>query len=94
MHAMTEVAYRNEATTGRSHPRRAGAGRFVTFLLLSLVGTPTTAHAYLDPGTAGIALQMILGGAAGVAVVVKLYWRSVVRWVKGKGPTASTRRDL
>lgn len=32
------------------------------------------AHAYLDPGTGGFILQMLLGGFAGALVVGKLYW--------------------
>ncbi|OHC74266.1 MAG: hypothetical protein A3H92_09310 [Rhodospirillales bacterium RIFCSPLOWO2_02_FULL_58_16] len=40
------------------------------------------AHAYLDPGTGSILLQMILGGAAGAAVVLKLYWRRIISFFK------------
>jgi hypothetical protein len=32
------------------------------------------AHAYLDPGTGSMILQVLLGGIAGLAIVVKLYW--------------------
>lgn len=35
------------------------------------------AHAYIDPGSGSILLQLILGGIAGVGVVVKLYWDRV-----------------
>lgn len=35
------------------------------------------AHAYIDPGSGSVLLQLILGGAAGVGVVVKLYWERV-----------------
>ena len=40
------------------------------FLLLTI----TDAHAYLDPGTGSMVLQVILGGVAAVAVIAKLYW--------------------
>ena len=41
-----------------------------------LVGASTSsAYAYLDPGTGSIILQVLLGGAAGVALVGKLYWQ-------------------
>jgi hypothetical protein len=33
--------------------------------------------AYLDPGTGSMLLQALLGGAAGVAVAVKLFGRRV-----------------
>ena len=35
------------------------------------------AHAYLDPGTGSIILQLLLGGFAGALVVGKLYWQRV-----------------
>ena len=31
--------------------------------------------AYLDPGSAGMVLQMIAGGLAALAVSIKLFWR-------------------
>ena len=33
-----------------------------------------SAHAYLDPGSGSMLLQLLLGGIAGLAVVFKLYW--------------------
>ena len=33
------------------------------------------AFAYVDPGSGSILLQLLLGGIAGVGVIVKLYWR-------------------
>jgi hypothetical protein len=33
-----------------------------------------SAHAYLDPGSGSMLLQLLLGGVAGLAVVFKLYW--------------------
>ena len=35
---------------------------------------PTWAHAYLDPATGSIILQMVMGGVAGAALLMKLYW--------------------
>ncbi len=40
-----------------------------------LVWSAPPAHAYLDPGTGSMVLQALLGGAAGVAIAGKLYWR-------------------
>jgi hypothetical protein len=40
-----------------------------------LAGTAAPAHAYLDPGTGSMILQVLLGGFAGVALAGKLYWR-------------------
>lgn len=36
---------------------------------------PRVAHAYLDPGSGSMLLQVLLGGAAGLAVLIKLYWQ-------------------
>lgn len=35
---------------------------------------PGKAQAYIDPGAGGMLVQLILGGVAGAAVVLKLYW--------------------
>jgi hypothetical protein len=39
----------------------------------------TSTGAYLDPGSAGVILQMIVGGLAALAVTIKLYGRRVLR---------------
>ncbi len=38
------------------------------------VAFPTSAHAYLDPGSGSMLLQVLLGGTAGLAILLKLYW--------------------
>lgn len=45
-------------------------------LILSSVFAPG-AHAYIDPGSGSVLLQLILGGIAGIGVVAKLYWEQV-----------------
>ena len=47
---------------------------FTGLMVVVLGGTTTPAHAYLDPGTGSMILQVLLGGVAGVALVGKLYW--------------------
>jgi hypothetical protein len=37
--------------------------------------------AYLDPGSAGLLLQMIGGGVAALVVAVKLFWRRILRFL-------------
>lgn len=39
---------------------------------------PTAAHAYIDPNSGSLMLQAILGGIAGLAVVVRLYWHKLI----------------
>ncbi|MGE8941496.1 hypothetical protein ACO2I3_06245 [Leptospira interrogans] len=42
----------------------------VLFVAISTGG----AHAYLDPGTGSMILQILLGGLAGLAIAGRLYW--------------------
>ncbi len=48
---------------------------FVVALLAFDPGQP--AQAYLDPGVGSILIQLLLGGAAGAAMVAKLYWHKL-----------------
>lgn len=50
--------------------------KILVFLALCL--TVGDVHAYLDPGTGSMLLQVILGGVAAVAVAVKLYWYKIL----------------
>ena len=51
-------------------------------LLFVLMGLsfvfPQAAHAYLDPGSGSMLLQIVLGGTAGLAVLIKLYWQRLL----------------
>jgi len=38
---------------------------------------PQPAHAYLDPRTGSIFLQIVLGGFAGIAIIVRLFWTRI-----------------
>jgi len=53
---------------------------WLIFLVVSvLLIAPTSAFAYIDPGTGSMLLQVILGGLAAVGVVLKLYWHKILR---------------
>ena len=39
-----------------------------------LAAVPKEALAYIDPGTGGMLVQLLLGGVAGLLVILKLYW--------------------
>ena len=59
----------------------------IVFLLVWFVGATTfgaPAHAYLDPGTGSIVLQLLLGGLAGAMVVLKLYWAQLKAFLSRK----------
>ena len=48
--------------------------------------------AYLDPGAGSMVLQALLGGVAGVLVLLKLYWRRLVRSLFASRADGTTRR--
>ncbi|MGE5236169.1 MAG: hypothetical protein ACM3O7_07465 [Acidobacteriota bacterium] len=49
----------------------------VVVLAAVLLAMATPAYAYLDPGAGSVMLQLILGGLAGLAVTVRLFWRRI-----------------
>ncbi len=55
-------------------------GRALTVIgsALLFLGFVQPAHAYLDPGSGSLLLQMILGGLAGVAIAGKLFWTRIL----------------
>lgn len=55
--------------------RNIGGYSVLLALAATILGVSTSsAHAYLDPGTGSLILQVLLGGIAGVAVAGKMYW--------------------
>jgi len=48
-----------------------------SFILVAVFLSSMPAHAYLDAGTGSIIAQLIIGGAAGFMVVMKLYWHKI-----------------
>ena len=50
---------------------------FCIVLLVFIFLPSAEALAYLDPGTGSMILQLILGGVAGVSVVIKMYWQRI-----------------
>ena len=56
----------------------------LTFLLVAalVVAFERPAHAYLDPGSGSMLMQVLLGGVAGVAVILKLYWRGLLSFLR------------
>jgi hypothetical protein len=45
---------------------------------MCLIATVAPAHAYLDPGSGSMIIQLILGAIAGAGVALKLYWNKIV----------------
>lgn len=50
---------------------------WVALVVSVAAGWPATARAYLNPDAGSILLQVLLGGAAGIALAWKLLWRRI-----------------
>ncbi len=67
----------------------------VGLVVLGAIGITTPAHAYLDPGTGSMLLQLLLGGVAGALVVGKLYWHRIkVFFGRGAAPDRDSTADI
>ena len=49
----------------------------ISSLAVAALLTAAPAYAYIDPGTGGRLTQLITGGVAGVAVLLRLYWSRI-----------------
>jgi hypothetical protein len=57
--------------------RIADLSLLASLSVVLLGGSVEPAYAYLDPGTGSMLLQLVLGGLAGLLVVIRLYWGKV-----------------
>ena len=65
---------------------------WAVFLSLCLIAEP--AFAYLDPGTGGMLIQIVLGGVAGLAVAGKLFWHQLKSFFRfGRDVESETKSD-
>ena len=58
--------------------------RLVVVSLLLAVLMPRPSHAYLDPTSGSILLQVLLGGLAGAALAMRLFWHKILAWFSGR----------
>ena len=58
------------------HPMNRYVPCLVIVAVLAAVAAP--AHAYLDPASGSMLLQMIVGGIAGVALAIKMFWHRIL----------------
>jgi hypothetical protein len=50
-------------------------------------------HAYLDPGSGSMLLQVLLGGTAAIAVILRLYWGRLLELLRIRSKDAPTKQD-
>jgi hypothetical protein len=72
------IGYGSANIRSVSHRTLQRSYRVVLLAALAVLWWPNSAFAYLDPASSSMLLQLILGGAAGVAVAFKLFWRRLV----------------
>jgi hypothetical protein len=46
----------------------------ITLILAEIFTKP---HAYLDPGTGSLLIQLLLAGLLGVGVAIKIFWKNI-----------------
>ena len=52
------------------------------FLIGIILVQPDYALAYIDPSAGGLLVQILLGGIAGIGVLVKLYWGKLTKFFR------------
>jgi hypothetical protein len=50
---------------------------FVVLVMLLILISPIAAHAYVDPGSGGLLLQLLLAGGLSVGVALRAFWKSI-----------------
>ena len=53
----------------------------VVIVWMALFVCATPAYAYIDPGSGGMMMQLLLGGTAGIVVLLRLYWRRFTTFI-------------
>ena len=53
-------------------------------MILAFASPAAPAAAYLEPGTASMIVQMLIGGIAGIGTALALYWQQVKSFFTGK----------
>lgn len=64
-------------------------------VLIIMLAAQAPLQAYLDPGSGSMLMQLLLGGVAGLAVILKLAWRRVSEWFRAPriGEQTNTRDE-
>lgn len=57
-------------------------------VVMAVVLWPARADAYLNPDSGSLLLQVLLGGGAGLAVAVRLFWRRFAARFTHRSPPA------
>jgi len=66
--------------------------KIISAVFLLWIGFVAEAWAYLDPGSGSMLLQLLLGGVAGIVMLLKLYWHRILVFlgIKKDAPSDET----
>jgi uncharacterized membrane protein len=67
--------------------------RIITFGTLAILIFPSTAFAYLDPGTGSALIQGLIAAIAAIGLSIKLFWHRFVAMFSGKIRTDSDSKE-
>ncbi len=59
-------------------------GIAITLVAGVCLAFPRRAEAYIDPGTGSFVLQLLVGGALGTLLTVKLYWKRLKTYLRDR----------
>ena len=67
--------------------RKAAVIWVMVVVVLMTVMPNAYAHAYLDPGSGSLIIQLLIAGLLGLAVSVKVFWGSILTLLRIKQPS-------
>lgn len=69
----------------RTKIRLYRGAELIVWIIAAASFLPTRpAHAYIDPGSGSIIIQVIIGAFFGAAYILKRFWRNIAGWFKGR----------
>ncbi len=68
--------------------------RLVVAIAGAVALAPSSAHAYIDPGTGSMILQGIIAGVVGGLVVIKIYWQRIKAIFSRRDPSKLSEKGL
>ena len=63
----------------------------IAVVWIALFVQVTPAFAYIDPGSGGMMMQLLMGGMAGLVVLMRLYWQRFTRFIGIRKPDPDNR---
>jgi len=67
--------------------------RVLALAVLVQVLTTANAHAYIDPGSGSVFVQMLLAGLLGAGMAIKAYWTRIKAFFSGDKSSAPPAED-